>query len=107
MNRFPIIVIAEFRALPGKEQYFIERTRRLMHDIRTHEGILIHSFQQDESDPASFVFYEQYASEKALQDHGKDRHIALWREELPGMAERLSWRRFSLKEYFRTTTPLP
>lgn len=107
MNAFPIIVIAEFRALPGKEAYFIERTRRLMQSIRTHEGVLIHSFQQNEDDPSSFLFYEQYASEKALRDHGADKNVALWREELPLMAQRLSWRRFSLIEYFRTAAPLP
>lgn len=106
MNVFPIIVIAEFRAFPGKEQHFIDRTRELMKNIRSHEGVLIHSFQQNESDPASFIFYEQYASEKALRDHGADRHVALWREELPDMAERLSWRRFSLIDCFRTTVPL-
>lgn len=107
MNGFPIIVIAEFRAFPGKETLFMERTRELMQSIRSHEGVLIHSFQQNEDDPSSFIFYEQYASEKALKDHGADKNVALWREELPHMAQRLSWRRFSLIEYFRTAAPLP
>lgn len=107
MNGLPIVVIAEFRAFPGRETYFVERTRSLMREMHAHHGILIHSFHQDEKDPSLFLFYEQYASEEALAAHGAKPEVALWRDELPHMAERLSWRRFSLVDYFRTAEPLP
>lgn len=70
-----IAVAAEWRAQPGQE----ETVRRLMVQaaaaVRQHEpGNLLYVGHQDPADPAHFLFYEQYADQKALDAHRDSAH---------------------------------
>jgi autoinducer 2-degrading protein len=70
-----IAVAAEWRALPGQA----ETVRQLMLEaaaaVRQHEpGNLLYVGHQDPADPAHFLFYEQYADQKALEAHRDSAH---------------------------------
>lgn len=102
----PVIIVAEFRTFPGREAEFASSVEALMEKMKTHRGVYFHSLQQDASDPCAFVFYEQYESAEALDAHASSEEVRQWRETLPGMAVRLSLRKFEMRCFFRTISPL-
>lgn len=64
-----LVVTAHLRAKPGKENELRTALEQLVQECGHHEGLLLYSVHQDTSDPASFLFYEHYLSEKAFKDH--------------------------------------
>lgn len=64
-----LVVTAHLRAKHGKEDELRIALEQLVQDCGHHEGLLLYSVHQDTADPASFLFYEHYLSEKALKDH--------------------------------------
>ena len=63
------VVTAHLRAKQGKEAELRVALEQLVQDCDHHVGLLLYSVHQDASDPASFLFYEHYLSEKAFKDH--------------------------------------
>lgn len=64
-----IVVTARLRAKQGKEGELRTVLEQLVLDCGHHDGLLLYSVHQDESDPTTFLFYEHYLSEKAFKEH--------------------------------------
>lgn len=70
-----INVIAMFRAKPEHRDELRRRLVAMAEATHEEEGCLLYSLQQGSADPDVFVFVEKWASEAALDAHGKAPHI--------------------------------
>ncbi|WP_462326967.1 putative quinol monooxygenase [Desulfobaculum sp.] len=69
MHTDMVVVSARFRALPGKEEALKSMVQQLVQDCEGQNGLILYSVHQDVADPALFQFYEQFASQAALDEH--------------------------------------
>jgi quinol monooxygenase YgiN len=90
-----LTVIAHIRAKPGQESRVREILQGLLSPTRTEAGCINYDLHQSQTDPALFVFYENWASEAHLEAHSKSSHIQSFRKEageiLAGPIEITKW----------------
>ena len=70
-----VILTAMVKAKPGQEEAVKEALLALVQPTRQEPGCLCYNLHQSKSDPAQFMFYEQWASKAALDAHGKTPHM--------------------------------
>jgi quinol monooxygenase YgiN len=71
----PVTVIARFQAKEGKESRLGQELQRLLAPTRAEDGCINYDLHQSTSDPALFVFYENWASQEALDAHFQTPHL--------------------------------
>jgi autoinducer 2-degrading protein len=70
-----IAVVAKWRTHPGQEETVRQLMREMTAAVRQHEpGNLLYVAHHDPADPTSFLFYEQYAGQQALEAHRDSAH---------------------------------
>jgi len=79
-----IILIAELKAKPGAEEAVKKALIAMVAPTRKEKGCLCYNLHQSEKDAATFVFYEQWANQKALGTHGKSAHMRAMRAATHG-----------------------
>jgi len=70
-----VILVAMVKAKPGEEDAVKEALMSLVEPTRQEEGCLCYNLHQAKEDKTQFMFYEQWASKKALEAHGKTPHM--------------------------------
>jgi quinol monooxygenase YgiN len=70
-----VILTAMVKAKPGQEAAVKEALVSMVEPTRKEPGCLCYNLHQSKSDPAQFMFYEQWASQEALDAHGKTPHM--------------------------------
>lgn len=70
-----VILTAIVKAKPGQEQAVKEALMSMVQPTRKEPGCLCYNLHQSKSDPTQFMFYEQWASKKALDAHGETPHM--------------------------------
>jgi quinol monooxygenase YgiN len=70
-----LTVIAHIRAKPGQESRVRQVLQELLPPTRAEAGCINYDLHQSQTDPALFVFYENWASEAHLEAHSKSPHI--------------------------------
>ena len=83
-----IILTAMVKAKPGQEEAVKEALMSLVEPTRKETGCLCYNLHQSKSDPAQFMFYEQWASKEALDAHGKQPHMKALGGKLKGKTDR-------------------
>lgn len=90
-----LTVIAHIRAKPGQESRVRQVLQGLLSPTGAEAGCINYDLHQSHTDPALFVFYENWASEAHLEAHAKSRHIQFLRklagEILAGPIEITKW----------------
>jgi quinol monooxygenase YgiN len=90
-----LTVIAHVRAKPGQELRVRELLKRLLTPTRAEAGCINYDLHQSQTDPALFLFYENWASEAHLEAHARSPHIRSLRkvagEVLAGPIEITKW----------------
>jgi quinol monooxygenase YgiN len=90
-----LTVIAHIRAKPGQESRVRQVLQGLVSPTRAEAGCINYDLHQSQTDPALFVFYENWASEAHLDAHSKSPHIQSFRkvagEILAGLVEITKW----------------
>ncbi|HXN99576.1 MAG TPA: putative quinol monooxygenase [Candidatus Acidoferrales bacterium] len=90
-----LTVIAHIRAKPGHESRVREILQGLLSPTRAEAGCINYDLHQSHTDPALFVFYENWVSEAHLEAHSKSPHIQSLRkvagEVLAGPVEITKW----------------
>ena len=90
-----LTVIAHIRARPGQESRVRQVLQGLVSPTRAEAGCINYDLHQSQTDPALFVFYENWASEAHLDAHSKSAHIQSFRkvalEILAGPVEITKW----------------
>lgn len=82
-----ITVVAKFQAQPGKEAELQAAFEDLLKGVREKEAgsTLVYALHTLDSDPAVFLFYEQYASAEAFAAHGQTEHMRALFGKLGGL----------------------
>src|SRR4051794_3237625 len=70
-----IVVVARLQAKPGHEAEVEEILRGLIPLTRAEAGCLSYHLHVQEGDPTSFLFFEQWESDEALNTHLTTPHI--------------------------------
>jgi quinol monooxygenase YgiN len=70
-----VTLTATVVAKPGQEDAVKEALLSLVEPTRKEPGCLLYNLHQSKTDPTLFLFYEQWASQEALDAHGKTPHM--------------------------------
>jgi multiple sugar transport system substrate-binding protein len=74
----PLTVVARIKAKPGMEERVRQELAKLLAPTRVEKGCIHYDMHQSTTDPALFLFYENWESEDDLQRHLGSPHIAAW-----------------------------
>jgi quinol monooxygenase YgiN len=83
----PLTIIARVRAKPGQESRLLQELKRLPAPTRAEAGCISYDLHQSQSDPALFVFYENWASQAALDAHFETPHLQAVLKLVPELVE--------------------
>ena len=70
-----LTVVAEMQAKPGREEDLRKALLALIEPTRAEDGCVQYDLHIHSSDPARFVFYENWASEAHLARHAASAHL--------------------------------
>ena len=70
-----VVLTATVKARSGQEEAVKEALLSLVEPTRKEPGCLLYNLHQSKTDPTVFLFYEQWASQEALDAHGKTPHM--------------------------------
>ena len=70
-----VTLTAMVKARPGQEDAVKEALLSLVEPTRKEPGCLLYIPHQSKADRTQFMFYEQWASQEALDAHGKTPHM--------------------------------
>jgi quinol monooxygenase YgiN len=82
-----VTVLAHFRAKPGQEARLLQELKRLPEPTRAEAGCITYELHESQSDPAVFVFYENWASQAALDAHFETPHLQALLKLVPELVE--------------------
>ena len=83
----PLTIIARFRAKAGQEARLLQELKRLPVPTRAEVGCIDYDLHQSQSDPALFVFYENWASQAALDAHFETPLLQAFLKLVPELVE--------------------
>jgi quinol monooxygenase YgiN len=75
MPKDGVILVAMVKAKTGQEDAVKETLLSLVEPTRKESGCLCYNLHQAKDDKTQFMFYEQWASKRALEAHGKTPHM--------------------------------
>ena len=75
MDQKPHTLLAIFEAKPGKEQALKDMLISLIAPTRQEPGCLNYDLHQSQTNPAQFMFYENWIDAKAHAAHCQTEHI--------------------------------
>lgn len=74
----PLTILAQITAASGKEAFVKAELEKLIDITRLEAGCLQYDLHQDNSNPAFFVFYENWESRELWQTHMNAPHLAAY-----------------------------
>jgi len=77
------------KAKPGQEGAVKEALMEMVEPTRKEKGCLAYNLHQSKSDKAQFIFYEQWASQAALDAHMKSPHMKALGDKLKDKTEKV------------------
>jgi quinol monooxygenase YgiN len=83
----PLTILARFRAKAGQESRLRRELQRLLAPTRAEAGCISYDLHQSQSDPALFVFYEDWASQAALDAHFQTPHLQALHKLVPDLVD--------------------
>ena len=83
----PVTVVARFRAKAGQESRLRQELQRLLAPTRAEAGCMSYDLHESTSDPALFLFYENWASQEALDEHFQSPHLQALLKLVPALVD--------------------
>lgn len=83
-----IILAVVLKAKPGEEQAVKEALLSMVEPTRKEAGCLCYNLHESKSDKGQFMFYEQWASQAALDAHAKSPHMKALGDKLKDRTEK-------------------
>jgi quinol monooxygenase YgiN len=74
----PLTILAQITAASGKEAIVKAELEKLIDITRSEQGCLQYDLHHDNSNPALFVFYENWESRELWQTHMSAPHLAAY-----------------------------
>lgn len=73
-----ITQLVRLQAVAGQENEVEQALKTMVAAVKASEAgpVVAYSLHRLESDPTTFLFYEQYADDAAMAAHGKTEHMA-------------------------------
>lgn len=78
-------IVARVELLPGKEQEFLNVTEPLIPASRAEEGTISYTLYQCPASSVSFIFYEEYTNQQAIDSHVASAHFKTFAAALGGL----------------------
>jgi len=78
MATTPLTVIARIKAKPGMENRVRQELEKLLAPTRIEQGCINYDMHQSTSEPALFLFHENWTTEADLDRHLRAPHIQNW-----------------------------
>jgi len=70
-----VIIIAKAKAKPGMEEEVKKELMALIGPTRSEEGCVQYNLHQSADDPLVFMFYENWISQEAFNEHIQTMHL--------------------------------
>lgn len=83
----PLTVIARVRAKAGRQARLRQELQRLLAPTRAEAGCISYDLHQSQTDPALFVFYENWKSQADLDAHFETAHLQAMIKLVPELAD--------------------
>ena len=83
----PITLIARLRAKAGREARLRQELQRLLAPTRAEAGCITYELHKSQTDPALFVFYENWKSQADLDGHFETPHLKAVLKLLPELLD--------------------
>ena len=80
-----LTVIAKVRAKPGCESEVEAELRKLVEATRKEDGCLNYDLHRSQTEPAVFMFYENWTNRAALDAHAASPHMKAWGAKQPSL----------------------
>ena len=93
-----VIILAQLTAKEGKEEEMRAALAEMLEPTHKEEGCICYLLHQSQKDKRQFMFYEQWASQAALDAHGKSDHMKVLQTKLAGLVEKGSGTLFDMVE---------
>lgn len=93
-----VILNVHLQAAAGRDEEAAAQLRRLIAPTRSEPGCVTYALHRDPQNPAKFMFYEEFRSQEAVQEHNRTPHFQEWvayQAAHPGLIENVTltyWR---------------
>jgi quinol monooxygenase YgiN len=74
-----LILHAKVHVKPEKRAQFLQLVKPLIEASNQEEGVIAYSCNEDVTDPNTFLFYEEYIDQSAIDSHFQAKHFKNWR----------------------------
>jgi quinol monooxygenase YgiN len=94
----PLVVVATVKVKRKWKAKFVSAAERMVKSTRQEDGNRMYLLSQSQADPSSFLFYEQWTDEQAIEWHLQTPHMQDFLRQTSAMLEPDSLRitRYSL-----------
>jgi len=82
-----ITVIAKLKVKAGSEAAFKDAAAAMIQQVKSEAGTQTYILHQGTQDPTSFVYYEVYGDQAALDAHGKTAHMAEFGKKIAALLD--------------------
>ncbi len=82
-----ITVVAKLKVKAGNEVAFEEAGKEMISKVRSEAGTQTYILHKDVRDPTTFVYYEVYQDQAALDSHGKTDHMKAFGGKIGALLE--------------------
>lgn len=76
-----VTVVAKLKAKSGLEEQVKQELLKMVDETRKEKGCLNYDLHVDEKDPSTFLFYENWVSMMALDNHFQSKHFLALRAQ--------------------------
>ncbi len=83
-----VVLVAQVKAKKGEEDTVKEALSSMVEPTRKEKGCIHYILHQATGDKTAFMFYEVWASRKALKQHGQTPHMKALGGKLKGLTEK-------------------
>ena len=80
-----LTVVAKVRAKHGSEEQVLAELQKLVTETRKENGCLNYDLHRSQTEPAVFMFYENWTDRAALDAHAASPHMKAWGAKQPDM----------------------
>ncbi len=82
-----LIIVAKIKTKTDKTELVKKELLKLIEPTRKEEGCIQYDLHQDNTDPAVFLFYEQWATRELWQKHMNNPNLAEYMQATDGAVE--------------------
>ncbi|MCE1199056.1 MAG: antibiotic biosynthesis monooxygenase [Marinilabiliales bacterium] len=79
------VIVARITVKPEAVEQFLDYTQPIIAGSNQEEGCLVYKLYREVADPASFVFYEVYVNQEAIDFHNATPHFTTFIENISGI----------------------